>query len=95
MSSLDESHRQAFESMWFDGVKLEDIASALGVTKSIVSKARAKWNLEKRCKSMDEDGELPDPMTIRLRCSEVRTAWDFVTYKLRWQGIPSEVYLDD
>lgn len=86
--------REEFERLWFSGEKLDDIAAALGVTKSIVSKARAQWDLPKRCKSLDEDGENPEPTMIRLRCAEVRTSWDFVTYKLRWQGEPSTHYAE-
>ena len=91
---MDDATRVEFERLWFAGVKLDDIAKSLGITKSIVSKARHKYGLPKRCKSIDEDGEIPDPHIIRLRCSEVRTAWDFVTYKLRWQGFPSTHYVD-
>ena len=91
---MDDATRVEFERMWFAGVKLDDIASTLGITKSIVSKARQKYGLPKRCKSIEEDGETPPPQIISLRCAEVRTAWDFVTYKLRWQGTPSTHYVE-
>jgi len=89
---MDETTRQQLEQLWFQGVKLDEIAATLGVTKSIVSKARAKYGLPKRCKTWEEDGETPEPHVIRLRCAEVRTAWDFVTYKLRWQGPRDDCY---
>lgn len=91
---MDESKRRDFERLWFDGVRLRDIAHTLGVTVSICSKARVKLGLPKRCGSLPDGEDIPDPKTIRLRCAEVRTSWDFVTYKLRWQGPPTTQYAD-
>lgn len=82
--------RDAFERMWLDGVPLAEMAARLNVTVSIVSKERVRRGLEKRCGSPDPPP--PDQQTIRLRSAEVRTAWDFVTYKLRWQGEPGGIY---
>jgi hypothetical protein len=82
------------ERLWFSDAKLSEIAAALGVTVSVISKARQRYGLPRRCAAPldDDEGEIPDPQTIRLRCAEVRTAWDFVTYKLRWQGEPAGYY---
>lgn len=85
--------RQEFERLWFSELRLSEIAETLGVTVSVVSKARQRFSLPRRCAAADEETEeIPDPQTIRLRCAEVRTAWDFVTYKLRWQGEPAGYY---
>ena len=85
-ADMDSCSRKAFARMWFDGMPLAEIAERLGVTVSIVSKERVRQGLPRRCGTPDPPP--PDPQTIRLRCAEVRTAWDFVTYKLRWQGMP-------
>jgi len=82
--------RDSFERLWLDGVPLSEMARRLGLTVSIISKERARRKLPKRCG--EPDPPPPDQRTIRLRSAEVRTAWDFCTYKLRWQGEPGETY---
>lgn len=82
--------RDAFEQLWLDGIPLGEMALRLGLTVSIISKERARRGLPKRCG--EPDPPPPDQRTIRLRSAEVRTAWDYVTYKLRWQGEPGGIY---
>lgn len=80
----------AFEQLWLDGIPLGEMARRLGLTVSIISKERVRRNLPKRCGAPDPPA--PDRQTIRLRSAEVRTAWDFMTYRLRWQGEPGGAY---
>ena len=90
---MDQATLQRFTEMWNAGVPLVDISDALGLSRDVLAKARAKYGLRKRYGAEPEGGD-PDADMIRIRSAEVRTAWDFVTYKLRWQGFPSTHYVD-
>lgn len=87
---MDADTKREFARLWRQGKPLADIARALGYSFQSLAKWRMLLNLKKRYGH--DDGEIPTPELIRLRCSEVQTAWSSHDRRLRWRGTPHTIY---
>jgi len=90
---MDRETQQKFARLWNTRpkIRLEDIASQLGYSFQSLAKWRMILGLPKRY-GVDEDGELPSPAVIRLRCQQQQTNWNTTERRLRWRGPPHTIY---
>jgi len=89
---MDEETKRQFAQLWRDGVKLEQIASVLGYSFASLAKWRMMLGLPKRYGNYNDDGEIPEPAVIRLRCLQQQTNWTTTERRLRWRGPPHTIY---
>ena len=78
--------------LWADGVRLADIAEQLGRSWHSLAKERMFLGLPKRYGNYDDDGEIPTPAVIKLRCQAEQTNWTDTERRLRWRGPPHTIY---
>lgn len=78
--------------LWADGVRLADIAEQLGRSWHSLAKERMTLGLPKRYGNYDDDGEIPTPVVIQLRCQAQQTNWTPNERRLRWRGPPHTIY---
>lgn len=88
---MDAETRQRFARMWQAGEPLSDIADKLGYSWNSLAKWRMVLGLQKRY-GADDNGELPSPSVIKLRCLEQQTNWTPTEFRLRWRGTPHTIY---
>jgi hypothetical protein len=84
--------RARFVRLWADGVRLADIAEQLGRSWHSLAKERMALNLPKRYGNYEDDGEIPTPAVIKLRCQAQQTNWTDTERRLRWRGPPHTIY---
>lgn len=89
---LDHETRAMFVRLWADGVRLADIAEQLGRSWHSLAKERMFLGLPKRYGNYDDDGEIPTPAVIKLRCEQQQTNWTPNERRLRWRGPPHTIY---
>lgn len=89
---LDPETRTRFVRLWADGVRLADIAEQLGRSWHSLAKERMFLGLPKRYGNYDDDGEIPTPAVIKLRCQAQQTNWTDTERRLRWRGPPHTIY---
>lgn len=90
--TLDPKTRQRFVQLWADGVLLDNIAQQLGRSWHSLAKERMTLGLPKRYGNYDNDGEIPTPAVIKLRCLAAQTNWTETERRLRWRGPPHTIY---
>ncbi len=90
---MDKPTQKRFAELWNKEpkVKLADIAAQLGYSFQSLAKWRMILGLPKRY-GADDDGEIPTPAVIRLRCQEQQTNWTPTERRLRWRGPPHTIY---
>lgn len=89
---MDASSEKRFREMWAADVPLLEIAHKLGYSFQSLAKWRMLLGMPKRYGGHDDDGEIPCPAVIRLRCLEQQTNWTQHERRLRWRGPPHTVY---
>jgi hypothetical protein len=92
---MDAETQKRFTKLWNTRpkIRLEDIATQLGYSFQSLAKWRMILGLPKRYGvGVDEDGELPSPAVIRLRCQQQQTNWNTTERRLRWRGPPHTIY---
>ena len=77
--------------MWKRGDSLQSIADTLGYSFQSLAKWRMILGLPKRY-GADDDGHIPTPAVIQLRCQEQQTNWTPTERRLRWRGPPHTIY---
>lgn len=87
---MDAKTRTRFVAMWKRGDSLQSIADTLGYSFQSLAKWRMILGLAKRYGG--DDGEIPTPAVIRLRCLEQQTNWSEHDRRLRWRGPPHTIY---
>lgn len=87
---MDARTKQRFERMWRQGVPLLEIARTLGYSFQSLAKWRMLLGLKKRYGH--DDGDIPTPELIRLRCEAQQTNWTPNERRLRWRGTPHTIY---
>jgi hypothetical protein len=88
---MNRATRERFARLWHAKVPLADIADRLGYSFQSLAKWRMILNLPKRYGGGD-DGEIPTPPVIRLRCLQQQTNWTETERRLRWRGPPHTIY---
>lgn len=90
---MDDATRRRFAELWLQQPKvpLSEIAEKLGYSWNSLAKWRMILGLPKRYGS-DDDGEIPEPEIIKLRCLEQQTNWTPTERRLRWRGPPHTIY---
>ena len=91
---MDAETRRRFTELWLQRprVSLNAIAEELGYSWHSLAKWRMILGLPKRYGNYDDDGEIPSPAVIRLRCQQQQTNWTDSERRLRWRGPPHTVY---
>ena len=89
---MDEETQARFARLWAQGVRLADIAEQLGRSWHSLAKERMVLGLPKRYGNYDDDGEIPTPAVIKLRCKQQQTNWTDSERRLRWRGPPHTIY---
>lgn len=89
---LDPKTRARFVQLWADGVLLDNIAQQLGRSWHSLAKERMTLGLPKRYGNYENDGDIPSPAVIRLRCLAVQTNWTETERRSRWRGPPHTIY---
>lgn len=90
---MDRKTQARFRELWLAVPKrsLDSIAAELGYSFQSLAKWRMILGLPKRY-GADDDGELPSPSVIKLRCLEQQTNWTPTEFRLRWRGPPHTIY---
>lgn len=91
---MDDETRKRFTELWLQEprVPLWKIAEQLGRSWHALAKERMFLGLPKRYGNYDDDGEIPTPDVIKLRCLEQQTNWTDYERRLRWRGAPHTIY---
>ena len=91
---MDDATRRRFAELWLQQprVSLDAIAKELGYSWHSLAKWRMILGLPKRYGNYDDDGEIPEPAVIRLRCQQQQTNWNDSERRLRWRGPPHTIY---
>jgi hypothetical protein len=90
---MDRETQKRFATLWNarPKIRLEDIATELGYSFQSLAKWRMILQLPKRY-GFDDDGEIPPPAVIELRCQAQQTNWTPTERRLRWRGPPHTIY---
>ena len=90
---MDDTTRRRFAELWLQQprVSLDDIAKELGYSWHSLAKWRMILGLPKRY-GADDDGDIPTPVVIKLRCEAQQTNWTDTDRRLRWRGPPHTIY---
>jgi hypothetical protein len=90
---MDKPTQKRFAELWNaePKVRLADIAIKLGYSFQSLAKWRMILGLPKRY-GADDDGDIPTPAVIRLRCGQQQTNWTPTERRLRWRGPPHTIY---
>jgi len=89
---MDAKTQAQFVRMWQEGILLSDIAEQLNCSWHSLAKERMKLGLPKRYGNYEDDGEIPPPSVIKLRCQAQQTNWTDTERRLRWRGPPHTIY---
>lgn len=89
--AMDARTRHRFEMLWNAGMPLADIATRLGYSFSTLAQLRHSLGLRKRY-GYEDDGPIPSPEMIRVRCQEQQTNWTDSERRHRWRGEPHTIY---